>query len=65
MLVHNDFDTSSHSNHDVKLPEKVDNISISHDGGRLEIVVNGQLVYNAMCGTRDCEISIDRREYNG
>jgi len=64
MLRHSDFDSHSSTTHDVKLPEKVDAISVSHDGGRLEIYINGALCYNALVGTRDCNISIDRREYN-
>lgn len=61
MIVHNDFDARENKKLEGKLPEKVESISISHDGGRIEIVVNGNLMYSAMLGTRDCEISIDRK----
>jgi len=41
------------------LPADVRRISVSYDGGRLSIAINGAEVFKASEGTRDCVVNID------
>lgn len=60
MITHVDFDSgNTFASKDVTLPRVIESISFSHDGGRVTICVNGEEVYSAMTGTRDCNILID------
>ena len=43
---------------DKKLPEKVDSISVSYDGGRFSISINGKDFYNNMCASNDFSVEI-------
>ena len=42
-----------------KLPLEVTSICVSHDGGRLTIEINGEQVFYACEGTRDCTVTLD------
>lgn len=61
MIKHYDWDATEAGTKEeaYKLPEKVESVSFSHDGGRIYISVNGVEVYETFCGTRDCTIDID------
>lgn len=41
------------------LPEKVKDISIGYDGGRLSIFINGKEVYVNMCAGNDFSVDIN------
>ena len=64
IVKHTDFDTSEviTSNPPMKMPEKVTSIFVSHDGGRLAILINGKVAYETSIGTRDCAITITSEE---
>lgn len=61
MIKHSDWDkTGANTKEEAyKIPKEVENISFSHDGGRIEISINGDVVYESCTGTRDCTIKID------
>jgi hypothetical protein len=62
MITHTDYDGPVNNNivtEDYKLPEKVEKMSFSYDGGRLSIYINGEEAYQAYFGTRDCCVEID------
>lgn len=46
---------------DCKLPDKVDSVQVSYDGGRLEIMVNDVVVYENLGAGNDFCVSIDKR----
>lgn len=60
MITHEDWDEGTRRTQEGVLPERIDSISVSHDGGRLSITVNDVQVYYSCDGTRDCTVSIDR-----
>jgi len=62
MIKHDDWDTLEDAKEqDYVLPERIDSIDVSYDGGRLEIRINEQCAYSACEGTRDCTVTLDRR----
>lgn len=63
MITHEDYDShTTKIDKNYKLPENIDSVSFSHDGGRVYIYINGQEVFKSYTGTRDCEITLDRQE---
>jgi hypothetical protein len=63
MLIHEDYDSrTTHVQPETTLPENIDSIRVSHDGGRLTIEVNGVSVYYSYGDTRDCSIEIIRNK---
>ncbi len=42
-----------------KLPEKVESIFVSYDGGRLSISINGKDFYDNMCASNDFSVEIE------
>lgn len=61
MLKHKDFDNYSEDYYEISIPENINSISFSHDGGRISIEINNEEIYSTIFGTRDCCIEIDRR----
>jgi len=62
MLTHNDYDTHhTFDDENVSLPGSIESIKVVYDGGRLDIIVNGEAVYRTVSGTRDCSITIDNK----
>lgn len=60
-LVHQDYDGNNEEiDRKVSLPEQIDSISFTHEGGRVTVNVNGKELYSTSLGTRDCEIEIRR-----
>lgn len=61
MIKHDDWDATEADTTEeaYRLPEKVESVSFSHDGGRIYVSINGVEVYKTMRGTRDCTIEID------
>ncbi len=60
MIKHMDWDKNeSPLIQEFELPSSITSIEISHDGGRLEILINGQTVFFSSEGTRDCLVTID------
>lgn len=66
MIEHSDYDDYEN---DIKreyvLPDRIDSIVITHDGGRLDISINSEQAYYTCEGTRDCSITLDRRTLTG
>lgn len=63
MIQHEDWDSGEEAQEQAYvLPEHIESISVSHDGGRLEIQINSQKVFYSCEGTRDCTITLDRRD---
>lgn len=62
MIEHIDFDSSISTTNKYSLPDKIEEIEISHDGGRISISINGQEAYRSCSGTRDCAIKINKSE---
>jgi hypothetical protein len=61
MLTHMDYDGgTTWTDPEAALPSQVDSITVSHDGGRLSIAVNGVELFYSSIGTRDCSIEITR-----
>jgi len=64
MLKHYDYDNRQNIEHhfdsNVTIPDSVELIQVSHDGGRLKIAINGEVLYETLSGTRDCSIAIDK-----
>jgi hypothetical protein len=61
MIRHTDFDGDGVHLDKYVLPDKIEQITVCHDGGRLEIYVNNVKVYDGTPhGTRDCEITLDK-----
>jgi hypothetical protein len=58
MLTHDDLDTSPNPVHvdvHIKLPEKIEMISVSYDSGRFEIFVNGDSIFKTAIGVQFCD----------
>lgn len=63
MLVHEDYDErETYTEEEITLPEQIDSIRVSSDGGRLTIKVNGVELFYSCLGTRDCSIEITRNK---
>jgi len=60
MIEHTDYDTGKVINVDYKLPDNIQNISFSYDGGRLYISINNKEIYKNFSATRDCCVEITR-----
>lgn len=58
----NSYDLRSEEKTEIELPEKIDNISFSYDGGRVEVVINGITVVSSYSGGNDCGVSINRKK---
>lgn len=66
MIQHKDWDDDGDAREQsYVLPERIEAIDVSHDGGRLAITINGQQIFYSCEGTRDCTITLDRRETPG
>lgn len=61
MITHTDFDVGSKFEQNFVMPDKIENISFQHDGGRLNICINGVEVFSSAVGTRDCCIEINNQ----
>tara|TARA_R110001583_G_scaffold42134_1_gene133955 strand:+ start:931 stop:1122 length:192 start_codon:yes stop_codon:yes gene_type:complete len=63
MITHSEYDdiNSDPITIPFKLPLVINKIEVSHDGGRLEVCINGERVYYSAEGTRDCCISFDNK----
>lgn len=60
MIRHMDFDNHKETViNNAKLPDGIDHIEFSYDGGRVEISINGRIIYKTSSGTQDCSIEID------
>ena len=60
MIIQNDWDAHTEVTTSIKpIPDKVDSIQFTHDGGRISISINGVEVYHTALGTRDCCILLD------
>lgn len=59
MIKHTDWDAGTEHNQQYLLPTRVKEISVSHDGGRISISIDGVQVYYSCVGTRDCSIVLD------
>jgi hypothetical protein len=59
-LKHEDFDSDGGTPVEsiCAIPDVIRTINFSHDGGRIEILINGKDIYKTMSGTRDCSITI-------
>lgn len=63
MIRHDDWDSLDDPHKEpYVLPERIDKIEFSYDGGRLAVTINDQEVYASVEGTRDCHITLDRDE---
>ena len=61
MIAHTDWDAAGAKKTTAYvLPERIETITVSHDGGRLFVSINGVEVFKAYDGTRDCCIEINR-----
>lgn len=60
MITHKDWDEGTKQTEPGVLPDSIDSITVSHDGGRLTITVNDVQIFYSCEGTRDCTIHIDR-----
>lgn len=66
LVTHEDYDGScSKSEKVIDLPYHVEDICVTHDGGRLGLSVNGEQVFYSMSGTRDCSVEIERVKSDG
>lgn len=63
MLELVDFNNSRAGNEtqEYKLPNKVDFVQVSYDGGRLEIMVNDVVVYENLGAGNDFCVTLDKR----
>ena len=63
-IEHTDWDTGEKVNVEKRelheMPERVDSVKVTHDGGRLGIYINDILAFYESEGTRDCEVVIRR-----
>lgn len=63
MIEHSDWDAGTKRERPYKLPDKINEISFYHDGGRVSICINKVEVYNGGMGeTRDCRIVLNNEE---
>lgn len=60
MIKHVDFDDNRTMIEEFVMPDTVNAVGVTHDGGRLAITINGVQVFRATLGTRDCAIDITR-----
>lgn len=60
MITHTNYDTGSVQSVEFDMPKTIDRMEFSYDGGRVEIYVNGVLVFASFSGSRDCNISMTR-----
>jgi len=61
MLTMKSYDNNHDETQPVKLPEKVESLSFSYDGGRVGISINGKQVFYSMLGGNDCNVEIDNK----
>ncbi len=66
MIEHSDYDDYENDlKREYVLPDRIDSIVVTHDGGRLGISINSEQAYYTCEGTRDCSITLDRRTLTG
>ena len=61
MLTMKSYDNNHDETQPVKLPEKIESLSFSYDGGRVGISINGKQVFYSMLGGNDCNVEIDNK----
>lgn len=61
MLNFVSYDNSHKQTEPVKLPAQVDSVSVSFDGGRVLLSINGKSVFESHMGGNDCNVEIDRK----
>lgn len=61
MITHIDYDAHNTNTTNTCLPEVIDKIEVTHDGGRLYIYINDKEIYTGTSyGVRDYVITLDR-----
>lgn len=61
MLKMQSYDNNHEETKPVKLPEKIESLSFSFDGGRVGVSINGEQVFYSMLGGNDCNVEIDNK----
>jgi len=57
-LVFVSYDSNLKEEKQVEIPEKINNIYFSYDGGRLSININGKEIFYTAFAGNDCAVTI-------